>query len=192
MNSQLDWADLAETWTTPEPIEASPAEFAAVLRRRVGATLLVVGVELLLTLALLWFTWSQRERGLTEVGTATLIVLWGSWVVATGFAWWNRRGQWARTAASTLEFVRLSRARAEGKVRIAWFTAGMLVVQLGFLAVLAAMAPDPGLLTPIGWTVTGAVVALYAGWAIRYHRVSRAEREHFAELERAMVDETMD
>lgn len=190
MSAHLDWADLTETWTAPEAPQSNPSDFTEALRRRVRSTLLVVGVEVLLTIALLWVTWMQRQRGLTESGTATLLVLWGSWVVATCFAWWNRRGQWVRTASSTLEFVRLSRERAERKVRVAWFTAGMLLVQVGFLAVLAAMAPEPGLMTPVGWSITALVVVLYAGWAVRYHRASSAEREHFAGLERALGSET--
>lgn len=186
MTSKLDWAELTDTWKVSEPVESSAPDFAIALRRRVRSTLLVVAVEVALTGGLLWVTWLQLGRDLTGSGAATLFVLWGSWVAATGFAWWNRRGQWARTAASTLEFVRLSRERAERKVRIAWFTAGMLVVQIGFVSVLAALAPPPGLLTAGGWITVGIVAAVYAGWAVRYHRVAITERDHYAELERSL------
>ena len=143
MMSEYDWAELASVWTQPAVAHDGKEALRQALRRRVRMTALVVATELVLTAALLVWTLAQVRAGPDQASLAFGSILWVSWIVATGFAWWNRRGQWQRTVATTDEFIRISRVRADRKVRVAVFT-GVLLEGRGVIRHGQAVHTDAG------------------------------------------------
>ena len=186
MMSEYDWAELASVWTQPAVAHDGKEALRQALRRRVRMTALVVATELVLTAALLVWTLAQVRAGPDQASLAFGSILWVSWIVATGFAWWNRRGQWQRTVATTDEFIRISRVRADRKVRVAVFTGVLLVAQVSAIIALAGTGVLSAALVPGGAALFSAVVLGYGGWALWYYRRAVAERAHYDGLLRQL------
>ena len=189
MSDHVEWSELEAVWKDGDegPAVESPAKpgvawdvgalpggldgLAMVLAARRRGMLRVVAVEGVLTLGLLAYTVWLLTVG--EGGSVGIVLgaLWASWAIASGFAWWNRRGQWQRTAASTEEFLRLSMTWARRKQRVAVFTVVFLMGQ-----VLAAWALFGAEALAGTWTLYAIVLfGLYGGWALWYYR--RATRD---------------
>lgn len=177
------WDSLTKAWHDEEPVPFEADEFRAVLRSRTRATLLVVVAELSITAVLIWVTFWLSGSATIGADAVFLTGLWVFWAVATGFAWWSRRGQWRLSVASSEDFVRLGVERAERKIRVASFTAGLLVAQVAFVVAFWLFGRESGggasdLVTML--SLLGTIVAGYAGWTVWYYRRATREREHFA------------
>ena len=182
-DGDFGWDTLTEAWQEEEPLPFEAGEFKSVLRGRTRAMMLVVLGELAITAGLIWVTVWLSGPATVGADAVFLTVLWLFWAVATGFAWWNRRGQWRLSVASSEDFVRLSLDRAERKTRVAWFSAALLVAQVAFAVAFWLFGRESGggaedLTTMVSLLVT--VVAGYSGWTVWYYRRARREREHFA------------
>ena len=107
-DKDLGWDELTDAWREPEPLPFDPTGFRSVLRRRTTVTALVALSELGITVGLVWLT--IRASASPAIGEDLILLagLWLFWAVAMTFAWWNRRGQWQRSVASSEEFVRLN------------------------------------------------------------------------------------
>lgn len=186
------WEEMSERWRS-ESVAGSPgteaendAPFLRTLRRRRFVTTSVVMGEVVVTATLVYLTALILSRPPTGVDRMFLVGLWILWAVATFFAWWNRRGTWSRSASDSRTFLSLSVEHARSKVRVAWFSAVLLVAQLA-LAVSSWAWGDgfmrdgfPSLVVLVAWLVPVAV--LYAGWIVWYHRRGSAEARHFGRL----------
>lgn len=189
-DTETPWGELAERWRGAESAPRSAAEevasFVPILRRRRTLTGLVVLGEGLVTAALAWVTLTVIRRTPTVADVVFLTGLWVIWVIATGFAWWNRRGQWGRSAADTTQFVSLSLEYARRKVRVARFSVGLLLAQL--LMGVVAWVGGAGLMRDgfsslaalMGWL--GPLSLAYLTWIVWYHRRAAAEVRHFRDL----------
>lgn len=136
--------------------------------RRRRKMLLVVAGEVVLTAGLIALTVTiVRADGPTSSGTVTwLAALWLTWVIAAGFATWNRWGVWQPAAETARSYLALSEERARRRGRVASFVLGLVVVQAVVLLVMGE-ARVAGL----------ALVALYGGWAVWYGRKAHRELE---------------
>ncbi len=184
-NKKINWDALAESWQGEEPNPLGEQSFRARLEGRRRTMLLVVLGELALTIGLIWLTISLSGPASVGADAVLLTVLWVSWAVATGFAWWNRRGQWRVSVASSQEFLQLSLDRATKKIRVARFSAGLLILQALFVTWLwlstaetgpAAKSPSAMLLLLL------TMVIVYTCWTIWYYRRARREHGHYSDL----------
>lgn len=91
-------------------------------------------------------------------------LLWITWLVAAGFATWNRWGVWRPSGETALSYLALSEERARRRRRVADFVLGLVFLQ-------ALLFPFFG---QVRWTGL-ILVALYVGWAVWYRW--RAGRE---------------
>lgn len=175
MNSEnhREAGDVMKTlWTMEEPPERTSVEdLRREVERRRRRMLMTVAGELVLTLGLIAVSMGLLADGsgspqrLTSVG-----LLWVTWLVAAGFATWNRWGVWRPSGETALGYLALSEERARRRRRVADFVLGLVFLQLVMFSFFGAME----------W-VGLALVALYVGWAVWYRR--RAGRE-LAELRR--------
>ena len=185
-DSDRGWDALTEAWQQEEPGPFEVDDIKSVLGARRRLTWMVVLGELMVTAGLIGVTvWLS---GPATVGADTLFLVgaWLFWGLATGFAWWNRRGQWRLSVASPEDFVRLSLERAERKIRVAWFSAGLLVAQVAFVVALSLGRDSPAQGLGSMLSTLAIVVAAYSGWTVWYYRRARHEREHFAAVLRSM------
>ena len=174
------WEALTEAWKAPE---AAPrlSDFESELKRRRRLKFVVVAGELGVTGVLVWASARLIVNGAAGENAVLLTGIWLFWAVAMVFAWWNRRGQWERTVASTDDFMRLSLERATRKIRVVWFTLALLVAQLAFVGVLVLTGQLGELRgSPAALALTvGGVASLYVLWAFWYYRRARAEASRF-------------
>ena len=180
------WDALTETWQAAEPVPHDLSGFSLELKRRARLRLLMVAGEVILTAALIWLSVQLLGSGGPDGRALILTGLWLFWLVATVFAWWNRRGQWERSVASTDDFASLSLERAGRKIRVVWFTVGLLVAQLAFVGVLIGT----GLVDELGGSslslagVFAGVSAVYLIWCRWYYRRARSEESYYRDLQR--------
>jgi hypothetical protein len=188
-DSMPSWEHLAVAWRAEEA-PVSMDEIHATLRVRRRASALVVTGELGITAMLIGFTVQTARVGMEALDLVFLSGIWLFWLVATVFAWWNRRGQWRPEVRDTGEFIRLSLQRAGRKVLVAWFSLGLLLVQVVF---------GTGLFIANGRTAEGEwgatrhfvlwlilILVSYGSWIVWYYRRARREQAHFRSMGEAM------
>lgn len=174
-----DWAKVWRTGGLPEGVEADVRRSAD---RRTRAMRLWLGAEVVVTAATLGAvgTVVTARGGVISLGWAVAAAIHTG--VVWGFTIWNRRGTWLPLGESTVEYLRLTRLRVEGRRRAAVFTlwlVGFEVAALGGLA--AARWPTPG--GPRAWLSAAAVTSAAIGWAIWSRRRARAALSRLARLE---------
>lgn len=153
---------LSALWTaehSPRQIGLEILRREALRRRR--KMLLVTASEAVLTIVLIGLTLAYLlgEIPLTRDTISWLALLWISWAVATGFAFWNRRGVWATKNQSMLGHLALIEKRALRRRR-----AGRFVVGLTLVLTVACLSLD--LASPPFLVMAG----LYVAWALWYER----------------------
>ena len=158
---------LKALWHTEQPPERISIEhLRAEVARRSRRMLLVVAGELVLTAALIALTVSLLGANgpASSRLAAWLGLLWLTWLVAAGFATWNRWGVWRPSGETAQSYLALSEERTRRRRRVANFVLALVAVQLvGVLVFGEARAVGLG------------IAALYAGWATWYRR--KAGRE---------------
>lgn len=158
---------LAELWTLEQPPERIEVEdLRKEVKRRRRRMLVTVAGELILTLALVALTVVLLGAdGPASPGEVTWLgLLWLTWLIAAGFATWNRWGVWTPSTETAQSYLELSEERALRRRRVGTFVLGLTVVQLVLLLVL-------GEVHLLGL----AIVAVYVAWAAWYRR--RAGRD---------------
>lgn len=173
-----DWALYVEAWHDDTPGHTDIERLARALRVRRLVTVLVVSGEAALTIGLAVFTWAWARNPEVLTGAWALVGIWAVWLVATAFAWWNRRGQWVVDVANLEEFAELSLERAVRKIRVVWFSLALTVVQLALLYAIG----DRGSPLPEFWIAATATCIAVGGWASWYYRGAVAERTHFGRI----------
>lgn len=171
-----EWDRYAEAWEVDAPPEVEVQTLTAALRRRRLGTAAVVLGEFALTVALLAFTWSWSRDPEALPGAWALVGTWIVWLVATVFAWWNRRGQWVVDVATLEAFAELSLERSVRKLRVVWFSWALTVVQLALLWTIV------GHTRALFWSVAAATVGIMTAWSGWYSRRASAERAYFSAL----------
>lgn len=154
--------DLRSLWTleAEPPREPSVEALRNEVERRRRKMLLTVAGEVVFTLCLIAVSAALLAGGGDAPHRVTAVVLlWVTWLVAAGFATWNRRGLWRSSGKTALGYLALLEERARRRRRVADFVLGLVILQL-VLAFLFGM---------IEW-LGGAIVALYVGWALWYRR----------------------
>lgn len=179
------WNELQTAWQSADSVPVGMEEIRAILRRRRRLTALVVLCELGITAGLVALSVQTGRAGAGALDVVFVGGLWLFWLVATVFAWWNRRGAWRRDVSDTGEFVRLSLERAERKIRVAWFSLGLLMAQLVFgVGIFIAFGRTAGGSLAVErlalWLVL--IVGSYGSWIAWYYRRARREQEHFRSL----------
>lgn len=173
-----DTADpLKALWTHEQPPGRIALEdLRAEMKRRRWRMLVTVAGEGVLTLGLVALTVVVLGAdGAASPSTVTWLgLLWLTWVIAAGFATWNRWGVWRPSAETARSYLALSEERARRRRRVATFVLGLVSLQLVVLLVV-------GEAHPVGL----ALVAAYVGWAVWYRR--RAGRD--LEAVRRITDE---
>ena len=174
-----EWSALAARWQDrSEPLRITPdALLRQEQRRRIGMVLLV-GIEVLISLAGLAGAWVARERMDSPAGTLILVVVTVYTAMMWTFALWNRWGTWRPERETVEGFLAVNALRCRRGLRTARFVIGVVVVQL--LVSLAwagsAMVRAGGPAGPSA--LRGLVLALLIGggylvWAAWYRRRMR-------------------
>lgn len=171
-----EWEHYVEAWEADELPESEAGTLSAALRRRRLGTCAVVLGEGALTAALMALTWSWSRDPESFPGAWALIGTWVVWLIATVFAWWNRRGQWVVDVATLEAFAELSLERSARKIRVVWFSWGLTVVQLALLWAIVGHA------RALFWTVAASTVGIMSAWSWWYYRRAAAERDYFSSL----------
>lgn len=149
-----EWAELWEADRPPEPARLQDLRAEAARRRRrmkltVAAEVAVTTGAVALSVLLL------RDGG--PHAAARLAWLWLTWLIAAGFATWNRWGVWGPETESAVSYLALAEERARRRWRVAVFVLVLTGAQ-GALLFLAGLAGTPATF----------VVVLYAAWAVWY------------------------
>lgn len=170
INEQADPVDpLKAIWAGEQPPARVGVEDLRVeaARQRRGMLLVVAG-EVVVTVGLIALSLVLvASDGPISPGTVTLLAtLWLTWLVAAGFAMWNRWGMWKPAAETARSYLALLEERARRRGRVANFVLGLISVHLVVVLIL-------GEVRGIGL----AVVALYAAWAVWYRRKAHCELE---------------
>ena len=158
---------LKALWTREEPPRRIDVEdLREEVRRRRRRMLVTVAGELVLTLALVALTvvllgadGPARPRDVTWLG-----LLWLTWLIAAGFATWNRWGVWTPSAETARSYLELSVERARRRRRVGTFVLALASILLALLLFL-------GEVHLLGL----ALMAAYVAWAAWYRR--RADRD---------------
>lgn len=198
MSRDVDrWADLTTAWRSDasEPPSCRQAIRAGV-RRQTLAMWLVAGMELLLTVGLVW--WSSGVLAAeTDAWTISLLVtLWTFWAVAVGYAYWNRRGGWRAEEETTLAYLRVSMGRARRLLRTSRFVLWLLaaeVVAVGiFWAWRDVVAPVDAESMILAIALVGMVSAVCIAWSVwagqRARRLLAVLEDLVDELEAGRVE----
>lgn len=157
MNAEdRDWDSLSTAWrASGGAIDRSPLRRMVVSYRRRLALLATLEIGVLAFFG--WLSWLVARDGVAAWEAVWLATLWSFAALATGFAWWNRRGAWNAMGLSVAEF-RRQRARRHARslrfgvllfvaelvvvvAQLAWFerfTAPVALVLVAFAAGLGA------------------------------------------------------
>lgn len=168
--------------------DGTKGTFRAELRRRRVKSLLITGVEVAITVWLLWLSKEILEQDAAHGSWTFLGLTWGLWISATAFAWWNRRGSWRTAATTPRAFTAASLDRAHAKIRTAWLALLLLVLQGALLHWISRAAPtlrvspwvEPGSL-PTGASAIS-LGAAYVAWCLWYLRQGQHEAAFFREV----------
>jgi hypothetical protein len=189
-DSVPQWEALQNAWHEPGEAPISMDAIRATLRQRRGIRALVVLGELGITAALIGHTAQSVGRGASLLNVVFVSGLWLVWVVATVFAWWNRRGQWRTDVQDARDFLRLSLEHGERKIRVAWFSLGLLLAQVvlgtGVFIASGRMQSDDGMSGRLFalWLIL--ILVTYGSWIAWYFRRARSEQIHFRAMSEAL------
>lgn len=155
-----EWTDLAVLWqAAADRAGAAPLRKIVASHRRRLLLVAVVEIAIVLAVACLSAFAGRDELALWEI--VWLITLWGFTIVASAFAWWNRRGTWHALGESVEEYVRLTRLRAARQMRSIDFACGLFVAEVGAIVSQLLWFDRFTLLTSALLATSGAVMA---GW----------------------------
>lgn len=160
--NETEWSSLSTLWSSSqEPVDAG------VLRRVVRAhrrgLLAATAGEIVLAIAFAWLSYAVLSDGVELWTIVWVATLWIFMTVAVAFAWWNRRGTWRALGDSVVEYVRLTRVRAERQRRSMIFGLALFAVEV--VAVVAQLQWFDRL-TPLAVVLLGGAAIIVAVWAV--------------------------
>jgi hypothetical protein len=171
-----DWTALAARWQDrAEPLQLSIEDLLRRERRRRAAMTLLVGFEVVITVAALAGAW-KAQTSMNEGGTILLLLVVLYSVMVWVFTLWNRRGTW-RPERETIEgFVAISALRARRGLRTARFTTGVVLAQAAgtVLWVASILFRQGGTAFPkvlLALSISAAIGAGFLLWAVWFRRL---------------------
>ena len=191
MTARLDdWETLSVAWraapvehplgidTLRRTVHRRQRELIAVLAAEVAITLLVVG----LTVRLLRGGFNRA----TGTGAA-LVLLWTATVWA--FTIWNRRGTWRPLAATTKEYLRLSRQRIVAGGRTVTFvraSVSVYAIAYGGWFITRVTWQTQAREAQMIWLFAVAYCSLLLAWSVWYARRLKVDLQRTESIERSL------
>ena len=165
-----DWELLSEAWqATPAPAHA--ASLRDIVRSHRRRLLFVAAVEIMIVLAFAALSVFVVSDGVAPWEAVWLITLWGFTIIAVTFAIWNRRGTWTALGESVEEYVRITRLRAERRMRSVYFACGLFVAEGVAIVVQLAWFDRFTMLAAVLLAASGAAIGAWC-WGTK-RRVAR-------------------
>ncbi len=152
-----DWELLGQAWrATPENVDVT--SLRDIVRSQRRKLMIVTAGEIAIVIAFAALSAFVVSDGIELWEAIWLITLWGFTTIACTFAIWNRRSTWTALGESVEEYVRITRLRAERRMRSVYFACGLFVAE--------AIAIVVQLLWFDRFTLLGALLLAASGSAI--------------------------
>jgi hypothetical protein len=188
-----EWERLGEDWRVASAEPGNGVELRSLrlaVAKRARRRVLLIAVELLVSAAVLWWTFTQvRGTGATVVAAraAVLVLTVSVWA----FVWWNRRHVWRPLGETTADYLRLMNEQldaSERSVRVVGVVLGTVAaVWIPWVAWRVAFRPLRSF-EPALWLCFGLYLAAMLGGGAWYRRRIRRERTTLRAVEEFVAE----
>lgn len=190
----LDWESLATAWSGQKPPTALRSRLERRIRRQTLWMRLTLVTEVLVFVALAWFSRRYLGFGPSPLQVFLLAITWVWAVAIQAVAVWNRRMSWRADSEGAGGYLRLLERRGHARLNTARLVPPLVLVQ-GVIVFSLLVFGGPGGSTGTGATIAwGCGLALAAilvalGWARWWGGRARRDLEELAEARRLLAED---